>query len=131
MAGHPVNPVDEAGKTPEDGCGKTMNMCLAQVESSPRRRAPRMGVAVSCMSKLLGGYGFGWDVVQDEQGGYGDRGEGVRVAVNIAKFDQARRWRRIFWIHLDHGAYGTDLKTCGEIVSLVSQLQHLGEERLQ
>jgi hypothetical protein len=130
MAGHQVNPVDEGEKTPEDGCGKTMNMCLAQVESSPRRRAPRMGVAVSCMSKLLGGYGFGWDVVQDEQGRYGDRGEGVRVPMNVAKFDQARRWGRISWIDLDHSAYGTDLKTGGEIISLIGQMHRLGRERL-
>jgi hypothetical protein len=51
--------------------------------------------------------------------------------MNVAKFDQARRWGRISWIDFDHGAYGTDLKTCGEIVSLVGQMQGLGRERLQ
>jgi hypothetical protein len=72
-----------------------------------------------------------WDVVQDEQGGYGDRGEGIRVPMNVAKLDQARRWSRISWIDLDHGAYGADLKTRGEIISLVGQMQRLGRERLQ
>jgi hypothetical protein len=68
--------------------------------------------------------------VQDEQGGYGDRGEGVCVPMNVAKFDQARRWGRISWIDLDHSAYGTNLKTGGEIISLIGQMQRLGRERL-
>jgi hypothetical protein len=51
--------------------------------------------------------------------------------MNVAKSDQARRGGRISWIDLDHGAYGTDLKTGGEIVSLVGQMQRFGREGLQ
>ena len=75
--------------------------------------------------------GFRWDVVQDELSFNGNRGEGIPASMGVAKFDQARRRGRISRIGLDHGAYGTDLETAGEIIALVGQVQRLGRQRLQ
>jgi hypothetical protein len=88
------------------------------------------GITPNAMLRL-GCDGFRWDVVQDEQNFNGDRGEGIPVSIGVAKFDQARRRGRISRIGLDHGAYGTDLETGGEIIALVRQVQRLGRQRLQ
>ena len=45
----------------------------------------------------LGGYSFGWDVVQDKQGGCRDRGECVRLPLWLA-MTPPRAWLRPLWV---------------------------------
>jgi hypothetical protein len=99
-------------------------------QASRMDRILAQGITSNAMLRL-GCDGFRWDVVQDEQNFNGNRGEGIPVSMGVAKFDQARRRGRISRIGLDHGAYGPNLETGGEIIALVGQVQRLGRQRLQ